>query len=64
MLRPSIKDLALLFLIGGAVINSCNSSLVAADVIQHGLDNMRLYAKIGHPCGASQTQIVKAELSD
>src|SRR5215471_8618206 len=55
------------FLLGisGAVINTGNAGTVAANVIKHGLDDMRWNLKIVmHPCGNGAPQIMQAPVGD
>src|SRR6266536_6219131 len=60
MIGPSVERDALLPVVGAAIINARHTCLVATDVVQYGLDNMRLYSDLGHVgCGRS-AKIVQA----
>jgi hypothetical protein len=45
-------------LIGAAVIDTRNARLVAADVVYHRLNDMRLYSSIGYPCARCSPKVM------
>src|SRR5215472_2961875 len=65
---PNVQGLSLFLLISRPIINSGDTGLVAweyerthdrlADVVQHRLDDMRLYSEFGHPGGSGAAQIM------
>jgi hypothetical protein len=50
---PQIEDAALLHIVGRAVLNARDTGFMATDVIDDGLDDVRLHAKVGHACDRS-----------
>jgi hypothetical protein len=50
---------ALLFFLSCPVINPGHARLVAADVVQDRLDDVRRYAELGHSCGDAAAQVVQ-----
>jgi len=47
-----------------AIINPRHSRLISADVVEDGLDNVRLNTKLGHFSRASSTQVVQTPISN
>jgi hypothetical protein len=60
MLGPKIERLALLGRVGGAVVDSGDASLVAADMIEHRFDNMRQYSKFDNPGGDRAADVMQS----
>src|SRR5690349_19800262 len=58
MLSPEVQRLAFLLVVSCAVIDTGDAGLVAGDVIEHSLDNVRLYAQLGHARGDGASQVV------
>ena len=48
MCRPDLEGLALRLGIGGAIVDTGDTGLVSADVVQTGLNNVWLDAQLGH----------------
>ena len=51
-------------LLGGvlrAIVDAGDASLMSADVVQHGFDDVRLDADAGHAGGARSAQVVKVQ---
>ena len=52
MLGPEVECLPFLPVVLRAVINAGDARLVAANVIKHGLNNVRLHTQLGHARGS------------
>jgi hypothetical protein len=58
MIRPTLERAPHFVGIAGAIVNASNASLVATDVIEHCLDDVRLNSKLSHSRCASPAKIV------
>src|SRR6516165_4117960 len=59
VVRPALQRGRHGALIAGTIVNTTNAGTVAAEVIQHRFDVMRLDSDIGHTSRDSSTDVVK-----
>src|SRR5215470_149496 len=57
--RPAVQRVRFLWQVRRAVIDARYARLVAADVVQHGFDDVRLYPDFGH-AGGHGADVVQA----
>src|SRR5262249_19714493 len=58
VIAPHIEGLRLLALVAGAIVDTGNTGLGAADMVQKGLNHMRLNADVRHAGGRRAPQVV------
>ena len=60
MIGPQLERGLLLRSVGGPVVDASDAALVAADVIDHGLDHVGRDAQLGHAGDGGSPQVVNA----
>jgi hypothetical protein len=58
VIRPTRQGVSLLFSIACAIINACNSALMAAYVIHDSFYDVGLDANLSHSCDSGSSKIV------